>query len=118
MQIVENLARVGSFIASAPYLMLLSFALQFPESRDEFPAAASRQMHARSCERCRVDCSFCRPRSCFPSFIARQFVEIPDFVDTFRKVVAFAWVVSLVWLAVLGVSQAQRPVSSGASGRN
>jgi len=41
----------------------------------------------------------------FPIFIARQFVEIPDFVDTFRKVVAFAWVVSLVWLAVLGVSQ-------------
>jgi sigma-B regulation protein RsbU (phosphoserine phosphatase) len=41
----------------------------------------------------------------FPIFIARQIVEIPDFVDTFRKVVAFAWVVSLVWLAVLAVSR-------------
>jgi len=41
----------------------------------------------------------------FPIFIARQFVEIPEFVDTFRKVVAFAWVASLVWLAVLGVSR-------------
>jgi len=41
----------------------------------------------------------------FPIFIARQFVAIPDFVDTFRKVVALAWVVSLVWLAVLGVSR-------------
>jgi phosphoserine phosphatase RsbU/P len=41
----------------------------------------------------------------FPIFITRQFVEIPAFVDTFRKVVALAWFVSLVWLAVLGVSR-------------
>ena len=41
----------------------------------------------------------------FPIFITRQFVEIPPFVDTFRKVVALAWFVSLVWLAVLGVSR-------------
>ena len=37
--------------------------------------------------------------------IARQFVEIPEIVETFRKVVRFAWFVSLIWLAVLGVSR-------------
>ena len=37
----------------------------------------------------------------FPIFIARQVVEIPAFVDLFRKVVAFAWFGSIVWLAVL-----------------
>jgi hypothetical protein len=61
-------------------------------------------MHVRSCERCRVDCSFFvrDPVSDFHRAADRR---DSDFVDTFRKVVAFAWVVSLVWLAVLGVSR-------------
>ncbi len=37
--------------------------------------------------------------------IVRQFVSLPEFVETFRKVVRFAWFVAAVWLAVLAVSR-------------
>jgi sigma-B regulation protein RsbU (phosphoserine phosphatase) len=38
-------------------------------------------------------------------YIARQFVVIPGIVETFRKVVSFGWLVSVVWLSVIAVAR-------------
>lgn len=40
--------------------------------------------------------------------IARQFMELPLFVDVFRKVVRLAWFVSMAWLAIVAIARNRR----------